>query len=368
MEQMKSATKRLPAAVVLIVMVLPGCDNVSWGGAQVTIVPPPPKATAPAAAPADHDQIQLPEGPVLFSVVRGEAGGVLTPIGEIRGDSLLPTHSDRDARAYATQLMAQQMRQGTEFTLYHDGQRAGTFVLRSARVPEADSCPLLPHALGTLELASGAQQLPEFLALAKLGAPQLPRRPDSALQLSDRTMQLGAPILAEKLLRARHARLPSNWQRAMAQLQPFPVGNLQEPGFAATFLVDDTLGPGLDDEGESLFFLGVPAVPYGYDTVYVHYRDYAAGGKEAPRVVDYLDWNHDDQVELLLRVYGVSDNWYEALGKGQDGRWRRIFRDRCPLPAPATADTMTTTPPVPAASRPDTSRQDTNQSGATEDS
>jgi hypothetical protein len=30
-----------------------------------------------------------------------------------------------------------------------------------------------------------------------------------------------------------------------------------------------------------------------------------------------------------MQVYGVNDTWFEAVGRGQDGAWRRIFRDRC---------------------------------------
>jgi hypothetical protein len=45
--------------------------------------------------------------------------------------------------------------------------------------------------------------------------------------------------------------------------------------------------------------------------------------------MDYLDWSRDDQPELLLQVYGVNDTWFEAVGRGRDGEWRRIFRDRC---------------------------------------
>ena len=43
---MKPANRSASAAAGLIVILLTGCDNVSWGGVDVAVVHPPPKATA----------------------------------------------------------------------------------------------------------------------------------------------------------------------------------------------------------------------------------------------------------------------------------------------------------------------------------
>jgi hypothetical protein len=159
-------------------------------------------------------------------------------------------------------------------------------------------------------------------------------------------MQVLAPILAERMMRARRAGLPGNWQRAMWQLTPFPVPVTQDAAFAATFLVGDTLGPGLDNLGHSTFFVGIPS-QLTYDTAYVDFHDYAVASKYAPQVIDYLDWDRDDYPELLLRVYGISDSWLEAVGRGQDGKWKRMFSSRCERAAPAVpaATPDTTMPP-----------------------
>jgi hypothetical protein len=136
------------------------------------------------------------------------------------------------------------------------------------------------------------------------------------------------------MLRDRGAQLPGDWGRAMAQLMVIGLSDPRNPGFSATFLVGDTLGPGLDDAGHSLFFVAMPA-QLGYDTVYVSFHAYARSGKAAPEVVDFLDWDRDDWPELLLRVYGSRSTWFEAVGRGEDGRWRRIFSDRCETAPPA---------------------------------
>ena len=294
----------------------------------------------------------MPSGPILFYVANRSEGPVMVPVGEIAGDSMIPIRARADARAFAQRLIGEHMRQGSEFTLYHLGSRVGTLVVQSATPPEPNVCPALPQARGALELAPGADSIPEFLAISSQHAPEIRRRAGAVPEVG-RTMQVLAPILAEKMIRARHAELPGNWQRAMAQLRPFPIAGGADPGYATTFLVSDTLGRGADNMGYSLFYIGTPA-QFSYDTVFVAFNDYPSQGKAAPRVVDYLDWTRDDQPELLLQVYGINDTWFEVVGRKADGTWHRTFRDRCERGANTVSGT-----PEPAATARDTVRADT---------
>ncbi|MEX2285210.1 MAG: hypothetical protein WEE89_22175 [Gemmatimonadota bacterium] len=328
---------------VLSTLVVTGCDNVNWGGVELAIVPPPQVSAAPATSGEEVEE-RLPAGPVLYYVAN--TGGVATmyPVGEISGDSLIPIQARADVRAFSQRYIGEHLRQGAEFVLYRRGSRVGTFVVQSATAPEANVCPALPSAVGALELSSGAEQISEYLAIAEQYAPEIRRRAGAALE-TGRNMQVLAPILAEKMIRARRAPLPGNWQRAMEQLLPIPISGTSDPGYATTFLVGDTLGRGADNEGYSLFYIGVPA-QFSYDTVFVLYNNYAEAGKAAPRVVDFLDWNRDDQPEMLLQVYGINDAWFETVGRTQAGQWRRTFRARCEqgtsaMPdIPTSADTM----------------------------
>jgi hypothetical protein len=325
-----NATRRSALGVVLIISALTGCDNVSWGGADVAVVPPPPK---PRAVQSDDAATAageaLPTGPILYYVARGGGQALLTPVAEIAGDSLIPIRSAGDARVYAGRFVAEHMRQGTEFDLFSRGVRVGSYVIQSARVPDQDLCPLLPVATGALELSVASDSSREFLALEKPHAPQASARAPNAPQTLGR-MRFVAPILAERMLRARGAQLPASWQGAMEQVVAFPASGRADAGFAATFLVGDTLGPGLDDEGYALFFLAMPtASQTGWDTVYVDYRDYARTRRAAARVIDYLDWTRDDQVELLLQVFGTRDTWFEVVGRDAQGQWARVLSDRC---------------------------------------
>ena len=332
---------------VLMLAANAACDNVEWGGADVAIVPPPPRADALPASGEDLGADPLPEGPLLFYVVPDGGRATMVPIGEIAGDSLLPLRGENDQRGFATRLVAAQMRRGTEFVLFRRGTRVGNLVISEASVPEGNICPLLPVATGVLELSSNAQDIPEYLAISKVSAPEVGRNVPFTTEPT-RNMQIIAPILAERMIRARRAELPGNWQRAMAQLQPFPMANGRDAGFATTFLVGDELRVGGDNVGYSLFFIGQPGAQFGYDTVFVSFNNYPQTGKAAPRVVDFLDWNRDGQVDLLLQVYGTNGTWFEAVSRDQRGIWRRVFQDRCERPSAsaipmaepgATADT-----------------------------
>ena len=320
-------------------MATASCDNVNWGGSDVAIVPPPPRADALPASADDLAADPLPEGPLLFYVVPSSDGATMVPVAEITSDSLTPLRGQKDSRAYATRLVAAQMRRGAEFVLYRRGTRVGNFVIQQATVPSGNVCPMLPTARGTLELSSAAAQIPEYLAISKVSAPEMGRNLAFVTE-PNRNMQVIAPILAERMIRARQAELPGNWQRAMAQLQPFPIANSRDAGFAATFLVGDEMRTGGDALGYSLFFIGQPGAQFGYDTVFVNFNDYPRTGKAAPRLVDFLDWNRDGQVDLLMQVYGPNGTWFEAVSK-VNNTWTRTFQDRCQggTSAIPTADT-----------------------------
>ncbi len=327
---------------VLMLAAAASCDNVDWGGADVAIVPPPPRADALPASADDLAGDPLPEGPLLFYVVPSADGATMVPVGEISGDSLASLRGVKNPEMFASRLVAAHMRRGAEFVLYRRGTRVGNFVIQEATLPAEGVCPALPTARGTLELSSRAQQIPEYLAISKVSAPEMGRNVPFTTEPT-RNMQVIAPILAERMIRARRAELPGNWQRAMAQLQPFPIANSRDAGFAASFLVGDELRTGGDNLGYSVFFIGEPGAQFGYDTVFVNFTNYPQAGKAAPRVVDFLDWNRDGQVDLLLQVYGSSGTWFEAVSKNQRGQWQRSFQHKCDRPAASAIPQADTT-------------------------
>ncbi len=323
-----SAARRLP--ILLMVIGLAGCDNVEWGGLDMTVVRPPP-----TVGPADETELdavdRLPDRPILYHVTRDGDRATVVPVGEIGDNGMEAIRFGDDPDAFGARFIAAFLRQGSEFTLFRHGRRAGTMIVDSAYVPPGDVCRRLPRGSGIVELAGAAGEATEFLAMARTQAAPGTVMPGRTLQ-PERRMEVVGNIMAERVLRARRAQLP-NWAVARRQLQPFPVAGTQELGFTATFLVADQMQIGGDDNGYSLFVLYTPQPPAGYDTAYVSYTSYPDDGKAAPRVIDFLDWNRNGQVDLLLEVYGTQSSWFEAVGLVND-EWRRLFQERCQVAGP----------------------------------
>ncbi len=337
---LRAAARTWRVAAVLMVIALTGCDNVEWGGVEVAVVPPPPKS-GPAETQLGEVE-ELPQGAILYLVTRDSTRTTAVPVAEIADGETRPIRMGDDPKTYGDRFISSFLRAGGELTLFRHGRRAGTLLIDSASVQPA-GCTVLPVAVGRAELSGRTGDATEFLAMARTQAPQgVVLAPDS-LEVEPR-MQVVGNILAERILRDRHAQLP-NWSRARRQLFPFPVEGSQDLGFTATFLVDDALEVGDDDQGYSLFVLYTPQAQT-YDTAYVEFTSYTASGKAAPRVVDFLDWNRDGSVELLLDVYGTRDSWFTAIGKTEGG-WQQIMNARCP-PSATVTDTSAGLPGEPA--------------------
>ncbi|MEN8374265.1 MAG: hypothetical protein ABFS34_02325 [Gemmatimonadota bacterium] len=300
----------------------------AWGGVDFDVVPPPPReqpAAEGASAEASPETIALPTAAVLFVARAGGGGARLRPVAELAEDGLRPLGLEPLPEEYWRRFVTEFMRQGSEFSLYRAGRRAGTFVLDGASPSGDGACAATATATGGLELAAGVERAGDFLALAEGTLPPqtgVGRDSAAAAALRARGRRVG-PILAERLLRARGAGLPGNWQAALVQAQAFPSPDGGD-GLVATLLVGDTLGPGLDDLGFALFYLATPSADrsgIGLDTVFTAFWDYPQTGKTAPRVLGYLDWDRDGWPGFVLEVFDTSSSRLETLQRDESGQW-----------------------------------------------
>ena len=77
----------LKLAAALSLIVSSGCDNVQWGGADIAVIPPPPKGVSQTVGGVSVEGEHMPQGPVLFFVTPAGTGATIVPIAEIDGDA-----------------------------------------------------------------------------------------------------------------------------------------------------------------------------------------------------------------------------------------------------------------------------------------
>lgn len=323
-------TGPLGALSLLILTALPGCDNVEWGGADVQVVPAPPPAGEVTAVPDAETfaTMGLPTGTVLFHVTRGEEGSRVVPVAEVSGDSLRALRRPEGVapEEYEARFREAVLEPGAQLELFRRGAPVGTLTLTGAG--GATACGI-PTAVGNATTVAAAADVDEFLAFRKGLAPEV-RGEYSPPQVT-RSMVAYASLVAEKLILQAGLPRPRSWTAAQEDLQPVEVVEGGNPEMAATYLVGDDLeqGPASED-GYSVFYVAGYERRSGYTPLYSEVHNYAREGKEAPRLLDYLDWDEDEEEEILLQVFGAEDTWYETVARDRAGRWVKAWEGpRC---------------------------------------
>ena len=317
-----------PCLLSGILLAAPACDNVEWGGTELEIIPPPPSQVL--AAPAANEeavQLGLPTGPVLFHLVKGPQGSRLVPVGELSGDSLKSIRFSEGVNAAEYQKRFQEtvFPVGAQFRLFRRGAPVGTFTLQ-AQGP-LTTCGI-PTATGTATVVAAAADADEFIAFAEGLSPEV-RGQFNPPQING-SINTYASIVAERLILQAGLPRPRSWTGAQRDLDALEILGGGHPEMSATYLVGDSLAVGpADPQGYSIFYLADYETARGYNPVYTEVRDYRKTGKQAPGLIDYLNWNGQPGEEMLIRVFGRTDSWYEAVAL-QNGRWRQVWEgDRC---------------------------------------
>lgn len=315
--------------LVPILALLSACDNVQWGGTDLEIIPPPPSVvlTAPEGDPATSAQLGLPVGPVLFHLQKSTGGSTLVPVGELSGDSLktIRAGSEADPAEFQSQFRAAVLPVGAQFRLFRRGAPVGTFVVQGNG--PLTTCGV-PTAIGNATVVAAATEATEFLAFAEGLSPEV-RGQYNPPQITG-SITTYSSIVAERLILQAGLPRPRSWAGAQRDLDPIEIQGGGHPEMSATYLVGDSLAVGpADPQGYSIFYVADYETARGYNPVYTEVRDYRRTGKQAPALIDYLNWNGQAGAELLVRVFGRTDAWYEAISQ-QNGRWEKVWEgDRC---------------------------------------
>jgi hypothetical protein len=321
----------LPLLAALIVMALPACDNVDFGRLDVQIVPPAP---APGMVSAeDHErtfaELGMPTGTVLFHVMRDDDGtNRLAVIGEVveGRPRELQRPEDVSPEDFESRFRDAVLERGGQFALFRRGARVGTFQVTGTG--PSDRCGV-PTATGTVNTVAAAADVREMLAFREGLAPQV-RGEFTPPQITG-SIRTYASIVAERLILQAGLPRPRSWAGSQRDLQAIEVMPGGHPEMAATYLVGDNLGIGPGDErGYSVFYIADYESRRGYVPVYSDVRNYMNTGKQAPRIIDYMDWNENGEQDIVLRVYGPDRAWYETVQRNQRGDWVKTWEGgRC---------------------------------------
>lgn len=315
-------------AIAVILTVAPGCDNVSWGGAAVSLRSPSALAETPTESVVEDEAREAEETPVaqperdvsstLFAGTRSGARARLVAVGSLRRGAVVPLTAAGPAEAT--------LEPGSELVLFSEGARVGRMTVDSVAV-DPRSCFARPSVSGTLELVPSADQATRFLALPEQDAEDRPFDRFEPLQHTY-DQRVASLEIARAAMTEVGAILPPSTLNARRDIQAFQVRGAGGPSIAATFLYGDTLGVGRPlPRGYSLFVMGTQR-PEGIERDLVWYRPADTEGKGAPRYWDHLDWNADGSGEVLLEVFGAEHRWFAALAQ-RDGTWMRSFEDAC---------------------------------------
>jgi hypothetical protein len=325
------AARRRAAWLVPILFLIGACDNVQYGGTDFQIVPPPPAMvlTGPEIDEETAVASGLPVGPVLFHLLRTPDGPLLTPVAEIVGDELrtLRQPPEMDPAAYQNRFRETVFPTGTQFRVFRRGAPVGTFV---AQAPGPLTACGVPTMTGNVTVVAAAVDAQQYLAFAEGLSPQI--RGQFAPPQITGPIRTYASIVAERLILQAGLPRPRSWAGAQRELEPLQILPGGHPEMSATYLVGDSLAVGpADPMGYSVFYIADYETARGYNAIYSEVRNYRVTGKAAPSLVDYLNWDNEPGEEILLRVFGRTGQWYEAIGlNNATGRWEKIWEgDQC---------------------------------------
>ena len=317
--------------IVGIVTVAFGCDNVSWGGMDLSLEGPPGDTVPSTDGGSVRSPVPAPEiGPLLYAVVRQGDSAFVVPVGGLTDQGLQPLPPGDLGEALGDRILEERLRPGTELTLFHQGIRAGTLVVGGLGSISSDYCSPRPQTVGVLELVPGAIDAQRFLALEKAQGSQRPFGFLEPLTIA-RGHRTAVQNLAGEALNEVQAPWPGSLENIRQDFQVFRLPEEEGLSLVASFIHQDSLGVSPPPEDAySLLILG-EAAGTRWERTFTWFRPVGEEGKGAPRFFSHLDWDGDGSDEILLEVFGAENRWWAALGR-EAGEWRITFQDPCGIP------------------------------------
>lgn len=319
--------------VVGIVSAASACDNVSFGGFDLSLQGPGGDSVVvvedSVSAPGPPDPA-VSLGPLLYAGLRTGNRAWVVPVGEITPEGLQPLPEGEVGDELTTQILQGRLRIGGELALFHEGKRVGTLVVDEAEIDSDQYCRPRPRGSGPLLLLPEASEVQQFLALEPDRAAGFPFGATQELS-STYDQRVASLNLGREAIPLVGAPWPPSLLDIRLDLQILDLPGGEAPAVLATFIHLDGLqvGPAPDDS-YALMVLG-ESTSGRFDLTHTWYRPVGEEGKGVPRYFSRLDWDRDGQDEMVLEVLGSDSRWFAGLDRGPE-RWETTYQDPCGTP------------------------------------
>jgi hypothetical protein len=283
--------------------------------------------SAEAAVPPSPT-LDLSERPdILFQVFGERDDPRMIPIAAIQHGAVKPIElTEDDWRAFDSLYT----RSGANYTLYRDGQKAGTVQVRQGMWEKADE-PLysLPNCKRLTPLAAVGVQSPGdigFTLELMAGSANLGRSGARASVISEAINATGRKI-------AQRVATESGLEQSQLDKLNFralgiATGTSDEPTVMASYMSEQADADAGSGRVVHVFALGDANAGGTYSPSFTHVANAPASSAEYRRYVDHLDITGDGVDEIVLEGWKSGGDTYLMILGFRDGHWTEIFRGR----------------------------------------
>ena len=301
-----------------ILMVTASCDKAKTLATN--------EGSAAAAAPP-VDALDLSTRPdILFQVFGERDDPRMIPIAALQQGIIKPIELTEDGWRAFDSLYT---RSGASYTLYRDGQKAGTVQVRQG-MWEKEGEPLytLPNCSRLTPLASVGVQSPDdigFTLELMAGSASLGRERAKS-SVSEETNRTGRNIANTVAATAgiESTDLASLNFRALA----ISTGATARPTIMSSYMNEQADADAGGGRVRHVFALGDPDASGKYVPSFSHTANSPAASAEYRRYIDHLDITGDGIDEIVLEGWRSGGDTYLMILSFRDGQWTEVFRGR----------------------------------------